>query len=114
MGLAPFIQGRRFGIIAHSHRSRLMDDIAGSMQPIIIMRAIVVPVHHDGAHGMQDLLKGLLHMFGLIDLVVRMAYIELQYGNTIFIDYSVRVDPAKVLFAGNGFSATGHADMRAE
>src|SRR5450631_1590105 len=113
MRLAPFIQRRCLCVVAHPHRSGLMDDVAGSMKAPFVPLIVIIPMRYHGPHRMQDLAEGLVHVLRLFDLVLRMAGIELQYGNAIFVDY-LRIYLAIVLPVSHGLAAPGHMNGSAE
>src|SRR5690606_29732413 len=108
VSLAVFIEDGPLRIVPHTSRSNLVNDPAGRLQTVVVFLTSFSP-RNDAAHLVNDLLKGFLHVFRLLDFVVAPLVMESQYRDTIFID-RVRVDLAIVILAGNRFAATCHTE----
>src|SRR5262249_39123841 len=65
MRLVPLVQRRRLRIVAHPDGTCLMDNIAGCMQTIIVVLIVIMSPGLYRTHLMQDIRKGLLHVFRL-------------------------------------------------
>src|SRR5690606_6626882 len=60
----------------------------------------------------QDLLKGVVHVLGLLELLIGPVVVEAKYRDPVLI-YCIWVDLAVVFIAGNTFAPARHAQRGA-
>jgi hypothetical protein len=98
-------------IVTHTDSTYLVDDLARCFQPVIGVGPLFWAVY--STHIVQYLLKGILHVLGLVYLVVRPGVVETQHRDAEFINHAYRLSRNSYR-RGNGGTAAGHAYLRAK
>src|SRR5207253_3172955 len=100
--LAVLIQHRSFRIITDLCGSDLMDDLAPRLNsPALVFARLL---YDYTAHGLDNFLKGSLHVPGLQDFVLAPFEMKAQNGDAPLIN-DVRIDFAVAIIVWNHFTA---------